>query len=177
MRPSVEADYDWGRQFLPHVKMILANYLIDEAPAEEDQRHNTDLIVLRLEAKRVAVRIRREVGKNGINYLERYGHQFTIRSDRPRTGAKTELAKVIEGFGDYLVYGFGSTPPRLTAWLIGDLNVFRGWHSGRLARGERPWATQSNGDGSSDFCAYGIENLPPEFVIARKAPAATKLAA
>lgn len=38
-------DFDWQRGLLPAVKRVLANYLISEAPAEEDKRHNTDLVV------------------------------------------------------------------------------------------------------------------------------------
>ena len=98
---SLERDFDWQRGLIPEVKRILANYLIAEAPPAEDMQRNTDLIVLRLDTVRVACRLRRH------EYLARYGDQFTIRTSRP-SGAQTELAKMLSGWGDYLFYGFAS---------------------------------------------------------------------
>lgn len=167
MRADVAKDYDWQRPLLPRVKQIVANYLITEAPVEEDRRRNTDLIVLTAEAKRIAVRLRR------AEYAERYGGQFTIRSVRP-SGAETELAKVISGWGDYIFYGFASPddPFGLCRWMLGDLNIFRLWHSKQLAAGKRTWQSQANGDGSSGFHAYRIADLPEDFLIARYPKAA-----
>jgi hypothetical protein len=162
MRADVAASKSWTDALLPRVKQILANYLIVEAPFEEDARHGTDLIVLTLEAKRIAVRLRH------AKYLDRYGEQFTIRSARP-SGFETELAKIISGWGDYLFYGFehAEDPFGLGAWVLGDLKVFRLWHSRQLALGRQPWIPKANGDGSSDFHAYRITDLPAEFVVAR----------
>lgn len=162
MRPDVAASKSWTDALLPRVKQIIGLHLITEAPFKEDARHNTDLIVLTLEAKRIAVRLRH------AEYLARYGDQFTIRVSRP-SGIETELSKVISGWGNYLFYGFehAGNPFDLAAWLLGDLNVFRLWHSRALAVGQKPWIPKQNGDGSSDFHAYRISDLPPEFIIAR----------
>src|SRR3990167_9164949 len=99
MRPDVSRDCQWQRACLPEMKRIVGECLIGEAPLEEDARRNTDLIVLRLEAVRVGCRVRRAI------YLARYGHEFTIRQDRP-SGAQSELEKIVAGWGDYLLYGF-----------------------------------------------------------------------
>lgn len=162
MRADVARSKQWTDALLPRVKQILANYLITEAPFEEDAQRNTDLIVLTLEAKRIAVRLRH------ARYFADYGSQFTIRSSRP-SGAQTELAKVISGWGDYLFYGFESAddPFGLAGWMLGSLHIFRLWHSEQLGRQRRPWIEQRNGDGSSQFHAYRISDLPPDFVIAR----------
>lgn len=162
MRADVARSKSWTDPLLPRVKQIIANYLITEAPFAEDARHNTDLIVLTLEAKRIAVRLRH------AQYLGRYGDQFTLRASRP-SGIETELSKVISGWGDYLFYGFEhpDDPFGLAAWLLGDLNVFRLWHSRELAQRRQPWMAQQNGDGSSGFHAYRITDLPPEFVVGR----------
>jgi hypothetical protein len=166
MPPGFDRDFDWQRQFLPRVKQLIANYLITEAAPEEDKEHNTDLLVLKATTMRIACRIR----KSGDL---KYEGEFTIRSKRP-SGAKTELAKVIEGWGDYIFYGFEhpSDPFALSAWLLGDLNVFRLWHSYQLIRrkGELPGLERENPDGSSWFRAYGITSLPSSFVVARKSP-------
>lgn len=158
-------DFDWQRALLPQIKRILAEHLVDEAPAEEDAFHNTDLIVLRMKAIRIACRLRR------YDYLHRYPDEFTIRSSRPRTGNETELPKVLRGWGDYIFYGF-ATPAcdDLAAWLLGDLGEFRLWHHRYLSTngGRQPGTEQRNGDASSTFRAYRIGDLPPAFVIERQ---------
>lgn len=163
---SFAADFDWQRGLIPEIKRVLANYLISEAPADEDMQRNTDLIVLRLDTIRVACRLRRH------EYLARYGDEFTIRTSRP-SGSETELTKMLSGWGDYIFYGF-ATPDAagLAAWLLGDLKVFRVWHHRQLWSGRRPGATQRNGDGSSEFAAYRITDLPDGFVVSRVRPPA-----
>lgn len=156
-----DRDFDWQRALIPAIKRVCANYLIGEAPIQEDMERNTDLIVLRLDPVRVACRLRR------YDYLGRYPDEFTIRAGRP-SGVQTELQKVLSGWGDYIFYGFATADgAALAAWLLGDLSVFRLWHHRQLLDGKRPWKTQSNGDGSSTFCAYRITDLPPEFVVSR----------
>lgn len=159
---SFERDFDWQRGLIPEVKRVLANYLIAEAPFEEDARHNTDLIVLKLDTVRVACRLRRH------DYAERYGDEFTIRERRP-SGVKTELSKVLEGWGDYIFYGFANSDmTELAGWILGDLSVFRLWHHQELWQSRRPGNSQVNNDGSSSFRAYRIADLPTEFVVARR---------
>lgn len=155
-------DFDWQRGLIPDVKRVCANYLIGEAPMEEDMRHNTDLIVLKLDPIRVACRLRKHT------YLTRYPNEFTIRASRP-SGAQTELAKVLSGWGDYIFYGFAAAnSAALAAWFLGDLKVFRLWHHQQLQAGRQPSTRQRNKDGSSDFCAYQIDDLPETFVVARR---------
>lgn len=155
-------DKQWSDQFLPEVKQILGLHLIGEAPIEEDQERNTDLIVLRLDAVRVGCRIRR-----ADPYLQLYPDEFTIRTSRPR-GTKTELAKIIEGWGDFFFYGFGGDNGALARWGLGDLRVFRLWFNSQLVRnnGRVPGQEKRNGDGSSEFRAFRWRELPSGFCIA-----------
>jgi hypothetical protein len=168
---SFDSDFAWQRTFLPEIKRVCANYLIGEAPVEEDMRRNTDLgslsptcLVLRLDPVRVACRIRRNKYAHSP-YLD----QFTIRSGRPRD-VQTEHAKVLSGWGDYIFYGFADpADDSLAAWVLGDLSEFRLWHHRRLATGRKPWVEEkTNGDGSSSFMAFRIDDLPADFVLARK---------
>lgn len=157
-----ENDKRWSDRFLPEIKGILGLYLIGEAPTEEDQSRNTDLIVLRMEAVRIACRVRRH------QYLERYGDQFTIRAGRP-SGVETELTKIIRGWGNYFFYGFcNQEEERLSRWLLGDLSEFRLWFQRESCerKGRAPGERQPNGDGSSHFLAFSIGDLPPPFVVA-----------
>ena len=85
---------------------------------------------------------------------------------------KSELGKVLEGWGDYLFYGFADADERhLCAWLLGDLYVFRGWFNRKLYReaaGVLPGVQCQNGDASSSFLALPVSALPAEFLRARK---------
>jgi hypothetical protein len=159
-----QTDKKWADKFMPEIKRVVGEYLICEAPIEDDAMRNTDLIVLKLDAVRVACRIRRN------EYLDKYGGEFTIRSDRPN-GNQTELSKIIQGWGNYIFYGISDAKQEhLSAWTLGDLGVFRLWFMRQLAtaKGIAPGIEQSNHDKSSSFRAFQIDKLPPEFVIARK---------
>ena len=144
---------------LPNIKAILGQCLIGEPPVEEDQKRNTDLIVLRLAPVRVACRVRK------FEYMSEYRDEFTIRTGRP-SGAKTELAKIVEGWGDYLFYGFASECGQsLAAWFIGDLAVFRDWYS-KQNNSEVPGTLHYNRDQSSAFRAFCVTELPDAFIVA-----------
>lgn len=163
---SWQHDHEWSRRFLREMKRICGEHLIGEAPYEDDAERNTDLVVLRLEPFRIACRVRK------FQYYDRFGGQFTIRSGRP-SGHKTELAKIVEGWGHYILYGFcNEDQTALWAWVLGDLNVFRLWFNRQLVerRGVAPGLSQKNGDGSSSFMAFRICDLPAEFVIAHVLP-------
>jgi hypothetical protein len=156
MRREVATDYAWGLRFIDHAKSILGRFLFQEAPRLEDQKRNTDLIVLTGPGDvRVAFRARRE-GR----YLADYGHQFTIRSSRP-SGVATELDKLREGWGHYMLYGFGadrsSPADYLKAWALIDLAVFRAYPNVRGR--ELP-----NPDGTK-FRAYDYGSFPPELLL------------
>ena len=105
-------------------------------------------------------------------YVQRadYANEFTIRARRD-SGAKTELAKVLEGWGDYLFYGHGDGAAGFTAWMLGDLRVFRLWFNRRVVlmpAGDMPGKPFQNGDGTH-FRSFKIDELPEGFVIARMA--------
>lgn len=152
----------WSDRFLPGIKQILGLHLISAAPVEEDVRRNTDLIVLKMAAVRIACRVRR------YEYYYEYKDQFTIRYKLP-SGEKTELAKIIEGWGDYFFYAFADEKEeRLISWRLCDLNVFRLWLAGLLLRAESgslPFEVKENKDGSSAFAVFAFSDLPDEFII------------
>ena len=151
----------WAARFMPETKAILGAHLIADAPLDEDQDHGTDLIVLKLDSVRIACRHRRN------RYLKKYGREFTIRYKSPR-GGKTELSKVIEGWGDYVFYAFANErEDTLCQWIIGDLKVFRLWFSRRMYAlgGKFPGDVFDNPDGSRGI-AFVVSDLPREFLLA-----------
>lgn len=159
-----QEDKDWSDQFIPEIKKILGLHLITVAPIEEDQKRNTDLITLNLGAIRVGCRVRHVYGETGINYLERYGGEFTIRLKRP-TGQPTELSKIMAGWGDYFFYGFGEDK-KLHKWTLSIYDVFRRWYSMQLDKGNNPGIRKSNADGSSDLIAFRFAVFPDDFIYA-----------
>ena len=165
-------DKRWSDRFIPEIKSILGLYLIGEPPLEEDAEHNTDLMVLKMDAVRIACRIRKH------SYLANYGDEFTIRTYRP-SGQKTELAKIIEGWGNYMFYGFSDIDQNcLSKWCLLDLNVFRLWLMRYMAlnKGKLPSKEQNNVDNSSRFMAFQISNAPDEIVVAESSVLMKKIA-
>jgi len=145
-------DKQWSDIFLPEIKRILGEHLISEPPIEEDQERNTDLMVLKLDAVRIGCRVRRH------KHLHRYGGEFTIRAGRP-SGAKTELTKIVEGWGQYFFYGFSNKKETcLEKWTLIDLNAFRLMLMRYMSAngGKIPGLPQNNQDDSSDFLAFQI---------------------
>jgi len=156
-------DHAWSRRFTREITAILGTELIVEAPRDEDVLRNTDLLVLRLDAVRIACRVRRHAV---LLQHRAFRDQFTMRAGRPN-GVKTELSKVIEGWGDYIFYGFANADETgLIAWLLGDLDVFRLWFNRRIVadQGRLPGTQLENTDGSSSFVVFNIADLPREFV-------------
>lgn len=150
-------DKQWSDRFLPEIKKILGENLIGEPPKEEDAERNTDLIVLKMDAVRIACRVRRPCYRKNAEWA----HQFTIRCSRP-SGADTELTKIITRWGDYFLYGFSDEEEKyLSQWVLLSLDKFRLWlmrymyaHAGRLPGIEIP-----NRDDSSTFRAFEVSEL------------------
>jgi len=150
----------WSDGFLPEIKAILGVHLIGEAPQKEDQEHNTDLIVLTMAPVRVACRVR------SAGYSQ-YRNEFTLRTHRP-SGMKTEMRKILEGWGDYFFYGHqGEDGLTLGAWLLGDLKPFRAWVWESICKGRGvPGTAKSNLDGSSEFRVFRVADIPSDFMVA-----------
>ena len=156
-----QADYRWSALFDRQVKMAIGPHVIGNATTEDDQDRATDL-VLATDRVRIACRIRRWTKQA----CDKWGDQFTIRTQRA-SGAKTELAKILDGWGDMLFYGWGCPQSvRLREWHLIDLEVFRSWYLEAVSRGRTVRAANVlNRDGSGGD-AFWIEHLPAGGVIA-----------
>lgn len=159
---SYERDRKWSDGFMPEIKAILGMHIIGEAPYEEDAHRNTDLIVLKMEAIRIAVRMR--TYKN----FEKYPNDFTIRVGRD-SGNETEMRKIMKGFGNLMFYGFEDQDGlRVGHWTIIDLDVFRGTVWDRYLRTkELPGFEKRNTDRSSDFRVFRFAEFPPTLIRAQ----------
>jgi hypothetical protein len=100
--------------------------------------------------KQIACRVR------GVKYQGQYDGQFTIRSRRD-SGARTELDKILYGYGDWMFYGFHDKEDTILKWYLIDLHVFRwNWVMFRdwIKSEEKP-----NGDGTY-FRAFWMDSFP-----------------
>lgn len=144
-----QEDKRWSDRFLIQIKRILGELFIGEANEEEDQKHNTDLIVLCIESIRVGCRVRKAY------YLDKWPNDFTIRCARP-SGTPTELEKMLDGWGDYFFYGFADEQEKnITAWRVITLERLRAYIAWYLkTNGTMPGLVQENRDSSSSFRSF-----------------------
>jgi len=133
-------DFAFSDVMMPHVIRAIATELQTDAPSIEDKRRATDLIV-RAGSWRVAVRVRR------YNCL-RWQDEFTIRTYS--RGHRTEVHKLLDGWGDYMFYGFANKHATgLHSYRMGDLRVLNEWLPWAAAFGLLEGAREKdNGDGT-----------------------------
>jgi len=148
---SWQSDKLWSDRFIPTIKGIVGPLLLVEAPLEVDQKQASDLIVLRARDMMIAARIRRP------GFADSYPNDFTIRSARD-SGAKTELAKMVDGFGDWMFYGHAldETSAFLKRWMLVDL---RAWRAHLIRhRNKLQYQEKANGDGTY-FVAFNVQSF------------------
>jgi len=142
-------DREWSDVMIPQIKRIVGPYLLEEASFENDAKQATDLMILNARDKRIAARVRR----NG--YADQYPYEFTIRSNRD-SGSKTELEKIINGFGDWMFYGHANNENKICRWWLIDLCAFRAGLIRDLATIKKE--KKSNGDGTH-FFAFDLRSF------------------
>jgi len=142
-------DRDLSDRFLPAIKRIVGPYLLEESSAKVDQNEAADLVLVAQDV-RIACRVR------GMGYWDRFPDQFTIRSRRD-SGAKTELAKILDGWGDWMFYGFHDDGDAIRKWYLIDLHAFR-WNLVMFPDVFRS-EEKPNGDGTY-FRAFWIRSFP-----------------
>lgn len=156
---GVASDWKWADRFLPEIRTIVGPHLLRMAPLPVDRNEAADLVTLEARSLMIACRVRR------VSNAE-YFNQFTLRSRR-YSGAKTELEKIVEGYGDLLFYGFADREGfALKSWMLIDLRAFRSaliTSAQKLRTGEI-----LNADGTA-FRWYDVRYFPqkPPLIIAR----------
>ncbi len=151
-------DKAWSDIYIPEIKRILGPHVLKEASVEDDQQRNTDLIVLCASAIRIACRVRHS------NVFDRWPLDITIRCSRP-SGIKTELYKIIGGWGDLFFYGHASPVDKglFRAWCLIDLEKWRNWFASSAWKlRKQPWERHQNKDESSEFAAFNVHHYGME---------------
>ena len=149
LRRDTERDWAWSDGHRAAIEAILRKngwQLLDfkVADADADQNRATDVVVI-VEAGNIAIRVRR------LEFLLRF-KDCTVRSRRD-SGAKTELAKLRAGFGDWYLWAWADNPSSICAHILVDLHALR--ERGLLDM-KRP--ETSNHDGTY-FIAIPIQEL------------------
>ena len=159
--PDYRSDRVWSDQFIPQIKQIVGPLLLDTAPLDVDAREATDLLVFSARDMRIAARVRRS------GFADRYPFEFTIRAHRD-SGATTELAKIVDGWGDWLFYGHDSGNGAFCLWWLIDLHAFRAALIRQATNGTRlKTGDKANGDGTY-FKWFDLRSFPahPPILIA-----------
>lgn len=141
----------WSDRMLPQIKRIVGPHLLEASEFELDAKQATDLIVLNARDMRVAARVRRP------GYADKYPFDFTIRS-KVASGTETELAKIINGFGDMLFYGHADSNDVIQRWFLIDLHSFRAALI-RCREIRNKCEKRENGDGT-EFYSFDVRWFP-----------------
>lgn len=140
--PTYETNRAWSDRFLPEIKRIVGAQILQTAPDDFDMRHATDLLMLDGRDMRVAARVRRP------GYAGRFPYDFTLRS-RSAGGGQTELAKIVNGKGDWLFYAHANARgDGFDLWWLIDLRAFRAALIRRPGGYGLRYGTQDNHDGT-----------------------------
>lgn len=156
--PNVRTDMTYAAGFIPAMKRLVGPLLIEESELLIDRTQAADLVVLMGRDIRIGCRVRRP------GYADRYPHEFTLRAHR-ESGAATELEKITNGWGDWLLYGHDAGDGRtLSRWMVIDLHAWRA----HLIRHQQQikWGRKSNGDGT-EFVWFDVRSFsgaPPILV-------------
>ena len=151
---SYDIDRRWSDAFIPAIKNIVGPLLLEESSFEVDTQQAADLIVLNAKDKTIACRVRR------CGYEDKYGNEFTIRAKRD-SGAKTELEKIVDGFGDWMFYGHAHPDGmNISRWMVVNLAALRA----ALIRKKAFPIKQSNNDGTH-FVAFDVRALPDQCLV------------
>lgn len=156
----------WSDKFIPSIKGIVGPYLLQPSSAIIDMQQASDLVVMMAKDMMIAARIR----KHG--FFNEYPFDFTIRS-KLDNGAKTELEKIISGWGDWMFYGHASADEtQVEQWMLINLHSFRMHLIMNNAQDSKiSFKKRSNGDGTH-FIAYDIRSFlkNPSIIVSSSFP-------
>ena len=119
---------------------------------EDDMSKNTDLMIYLYKNLRIALRVR---DTESCPFRD-----LTIRSRNG--GHKTEIDKIREGYGDYMLYCWGSEENKIHKiheWALVDLDEFR------KKEDQLAFTEIANYDGRTWFYIYNLKQLKQKNVI------------
>lgn len=112
-------------RYMPYVKAVIGQRIIDISSFEKDTEEATDLVVLRARDLAIACRVRNF--KKCKAHFATTKFEFTVRA-RTSSNSLTEIHKLASGFGDWMFYGWSHedlSVLKVPRWMIVDLHAFR----------------------------------------------------
>ena len=175
---SCTHDWEWSDQYIERANQLIGPHLLKPSTLHQDRQEAKDLVVLSANGISIACRIRRE------DTLSEYHDEFTIRSRRVRhdgSKIKTELHKIIDGWCDWMFYGFALGEDNIWPWHIISLHVFRAellrkkhlYDRLRTRSNEKPNYPEDNGQ-QTFFMFWKLDWFDPCLVIARSSDTPTR---
>lgn len=147
-------DREWSDLFIPQIKRIVGPLLLDVTPNEIDVSQAADLWVLTARDMRIAARVRRP------GFAKQYLYEFTIRAERDNV-TKTELAKIVDGWGDWFFYGHADEDEKyIEYWWLIDLHAFRAALIRVATNGARLSCGQKSNHDGTHFKWFDLRSFP-----------------
>lgn len=144
----------WSDKFIPEVQSILGRHFIKISSLEQDMYENTDMLYCK--DLRFTYRARKFQ-----DYLK-FSDEITIRSYN--NGSKTELDKIVSGWGDIFFYCFSNeNETALIKFIIADISKLRTYLHNSFWNRRMPFKEISNSDGTKLIAIKYAEI--PDFVI------------
>jgi len=165
---SYERNRAWSDKHIQLMKDIIGPHLLEISSFEVDTQQAADLVVFSGRNMTIACRLRRpDKDRYGRSYADRYPWDVTIRAKHD-SGAKTELAKISDGWGDWMFYGhLDDDEKEIHRWFLVSLDAFRAQlirHKGKLGLSLIP-----NYDGTH-FVALDVSKCQDVIVAASHLP-------
>jgi len=153
MKSTYKNDRSLEDKFSKTIKAILGNQFITK-DIEMDLKRGTDFLIFNVNPFKIGVRLRRYQYYKNVKYR----NQFTIRWSRP-SGVKTEIHKIMDGYVDYILYGFiNECEEKIIKYFIGDLEVFRNTEA-------KPVSILPNHPHDSDLAVFNVFQFPVSFIL------------
>lgn len=150
---SYRSDRAWSDRFIPAIRRIVGPHLLEPSSLKVDTQQAADLVVLTGRDLTIAARVRRP------GYVDRHPYEFTLRAHRA-SGARTELQKIVDRWGDWLLYGhaINDTDPEIGRWMIVDLHSFRSSYARRIIT-DGMSGMKKNTDGATAFAWFDVRGF------------------
>ena len=167
---------EWADQFNPLIIELLSELTERDvviSSFHDDVNHCVDFETVPQNKFEKVIRFSSRVRE--FKYFLKYPDEFTVRSVIP-SGNDSELRKIYQGTceADFILcLPLQSLTLKIEfhSWLIGDLKVFGNYMRHMWRKHQKvPGKEKTNNDGTSDFYAFNLAAVPPEFVKERHHP-------